>query len=55
MTAKSLRVALDLSGITGPLATPILVQLQSQQGACWEASYSSPTRNDGEKLSARSD
>jgi hypothetical protein len=55
MTARSIPVLLDFSGLTGPAATPILVQLQSENGSCWEATYSSPTRNDGVKLNARSD
>lgn len=37
------------------LSTPILVQLQGDQGECWEATYSTLDRNDGSQLKARSD
>ena len=46
---------LPLPDVPTPLAPPILVQLQGDQGQCWEATFSAPSRNDGEQLRARSD
>jgi hypothetical protein len=39
------------------LAFPLRVQLQSEAGQCWEATYSAAgvSQNDGEHLKARSD
>jgi hypothetical protein len=37
----------------GPL--PLTVQLGAGEVACWQASYATATRNDGERLKARSD
>jgi hypothetical protein len=33
----------------------VTVQLQSSDGACWEAVYGTATRNDEERFSAKSD
>jgi hypothetical protein len=38
-----------------PLGSPVLVQLASETGACWEAVYSVPTKNDGVSFQAKSD
>lgn len=38
-----------------PLGTPVLVQLASEAGACWEAVYSAATKNDGVSFQAKSD
>jgi cysteine-rich repeat protein len=46
---------LPLPDVPTPLSPPLLVQLQGDQGECWEATFSAPARNDGEQLKARSD
>jgi uncharacterized delta-60 repeat protein len=38
-----------------PLGSPVLVQLASETGACWEAVYVTPTKNDGVSFQAKSD
>ena len=40
---------------TLPLTTPVRAQLQSRTGACWEAVYSLPRKNDVTKFNAKSD
>jgi len=34
---------------------PLIVQLQSETGACWETSFSAPASNNGTKFNAKSD
>jgi hypothetical protein len=38
---------LPLPGSAAPLPLPMLVQLQGDQGGCWEAHFESATANDG--------
>ena len=38
-----------------PLVPPVVVQLHSQAGRCWEATYSIPRVNDGERFVANPD
>jgi hypothetical protein len=38
-----------------PLTTPVRAQLQSRTGACWDAVYSLPRKNDDTKFNAKSD
>jgi hypothetical protein len=39
-----------------PLAAPVTVRLVRDDGdACWEATYTTPARNDGERFAATSD
>ena len=38
-----------------PLTPPVTVQLVSEAGDCWSATYSAPTRNDAEKFQAKPD
>ena len=38
-----------------PLSLPVTVQLQSANGKCWEARYSTPIVNDPEKFKAKAD
>jgi hypothetical protein len=46
---------LPLPAPAGPLAVPLLVQLQNDAGGCWEAPFSVATRNDGTIFRASSD
>jgi hypothetical protein len=38
-----------------PLVPPVRAQLRSRAGACWEATYSLPKRNDINSFTAKSD
>jgi len=38
-----------------PLTSPVRAQLQSRTGACWDAVYSLPRKNDVTKFNAKSD
>jgi hypothetical protein len=38
-----------------PLTTPVRVQLQSRTGACWEATFSAPKKNDAVTFAGKSD
>src|SRR5262249_53640999 len=38
-----------------PLPLPLIVELQSETGACWEGSFSAPASNNGTKFKAKSD
>ena len=40
---------------TLPLTPPVRAQLQSRTGACWDAVYSVPRKNDVAKFNAKSD
>jgi hypothetical protein len=56
-------VLLKANGLTIPFPTdaalpftpPVRVQLQADNGQCWEAVYSTATRSDPEQFQARSD
>jgi hypothetical protein len=40
---------------TLPLAPPVTVQLQATTGECWEAVYSTPSKNDASQFKAKAD
>jgi len=40
---------------TLPLGVPLRVQLQSENGACWEATFGTPSRNEPGRFDAKSD
>ena len=52
ISAKAKGAALDLPAL--PLALPARVQLQRQNGPCWEATYTTTQRNDGRRFKASS-
>ncbi|HJQ84831.1 MAG TPA: hypothetical protein VKA21_12185 [Candidatus Binatia bacterium] len=45
---------LDLPTSATPFPLPLLVQLQSDEGECWQATFPAATANDGTKLRAKS-
>jgi hypothetical protein len=40
---------------TLPLAAPVRVQLKNTAGVCWEAEYSTPSKNEGAQFKAKAD
>jgi cysteine-rich repeat protein len=46
---------LPLPATATPLSLPVRVQLQSDAGTCWEATFSTAASNDGTKFKAKSD
>lgn len=53
ITAKGKGVNLDMPPL--PLAGPVRVQLKNTGGACWEATYSAPLKNDAAQFKAKAD
>ena len=55
LSVKGVGDLLPLPAAATPWSLPLLVQLQSDAGTCWEARFSTAAKNDGVQFKAKSD